>query len=201
MKRPIIFSFIMLFFLLLFSNPGCSQNSYRDNYMKPEKIMDSVGIKPGMIIGEAGAGEGYFTFWLSDRVGNKGRIYANDIDNSALEKITKRCDRENIQNITTIWGLVDDPLFPVDSLEIIIMMTAFHDFTKPVKWMNNVTSYMKPGAKLVIIDRDPDKWGNDDHFKTKEEILSIMKKTDFDLDKIETFLQRDNIYIFNIKEL
>ncbi len=200
MKRIKNLSLLILTIIFLISNPGCAQNNYRDSFMKPEKIMDSVGIKPGMIIGEAGAGEGYFTFWLSDRVGNKGRIYANDIDNSVLKKITKRCDSENIQNITTILGLVDDPRFPVDSLEIIIMMTAFHDFTKPVKWMQNVISYMKAGAKLVIIDQDPDKWGNASHFKTKEEILSIMKKTDFELDKIETFLQRDNIYIFKIKK-
>jgi hypothetical protein len=80
-------------------------------------------------------------------------------------------------------------------------MRAFHDFTKPIEWMKNVIPSMKSHASLVIIDLDPEKadrgW---DHFLTKQEILTIMEKTDFELDRIETFLERDNIYIFKLKE-
>lgn len=192
--------FILILPTILFTaDISYSQNSYRDRYMQPEKIMDVVGIKPGMIIGEAGTGEGYFTFWLSKRIGDTGKIYANDIDKRSLNKITNRCKNENISNIQTVVGDIDDPLFPVDTLDIVIMMMAFHDFTKPVEWMQNVISYMKPEAKLVIIDRDPKKLGGSyGHFLTKEEVLNIMNKTDFELVTIETFLQKDNIYIYTL---
>jgi ubiquinone/menaquinone biosynthesis C-methylase UbiE len=178
-----------------------AQNSYRDSWQQPEKIMDAVRIKEGMIIGEAGAGEGYFTFYLSKRVGKSGKVYANDIKKNVLEKVIERCQKDSIENISTILGEVSDPLFPKGELDMVIMMRAFHDFTKPIEWMKNVIPTMKTNAPLVIIDLDPEKadrgW---DHFLTKQEILTIMEKTDFELDRIETFLERDNIYIYKLKE-
>jgi predicted methyltransferase len=63
----------------------------RDTQLQPERVMDAVGIRPGMVIGEAGAGRGYFTFKLARRVGDTGRIYANDIDESALAHVRERC--------------------------------------------------------------------------------------------------------------
>jgi ubiquinone/menaquinone biosynthesis C-methylase UbiE len=200
MSKYKIIIFSLLTIILLSGNVSFAQNSYRDRQMQPEKIMDSVGIKPGMIIGEAGAGGGYFTFWISKRVGETGTVYANDIDKKELNKLKNKCEEENITNIQTVVGEIDNPLFPVDSLDMVTMMTAFHDFTKPVEWMNNVKKYLKPDAKLVIIDGDPEKLNsNRGHFLTQKEVLDIMKKTDFELVKIETFLVRDNIYIFKFK--
>jgi ubiquinone/menaquinone biosynthesis C-methylase UbiE len=161
--------------------------------------MDVIGVKPGMVIGEAGAGEGYFTFKLSKRVGDTGIIYANDIDEDALEKLQDRYERENIQNIKIVLGKLEDPLFPNNKLDMVIMVYVFHDLEKPVKFIQNVIPYLKPGASLVIIDRDPDKYGGEyDHFYTKEKVLSFMDQTDYKLEKIETFLERDNIYIYHL---
>lgn len=173
----------------------------RDAWQQPEKIMDVVEIKPGMVIGEAGAGRGYFTFYLSERVGSTGKVYANDIDKAALRSIERRCERDSITNITTILGKEADPLFPAGELDMVIMMRAFHHFSDPVTWMKNVQSSMKSGAPLIIIDQDPDKAGEGwNHFMTKAQVLASMQKTDFVLDRIETFLERDNIYIFVQKD-
>ena len=187
-------------FIILFLNV-CVAQSNRDALMQPEKVMDAIGIKPGMVIGEGGAGEGYFTFKLSRRVGNKGRIYANDIVERVLRVIERRCEREGITNITTIVGEVDDPLFPEGELDMVILVVAFHDFEKPVAWLENVKSSMKSDATLVIIERDPEKWGRGwNHFMTKEEILDIVKKADYELVRIETFLPTHNIYIFRLNQ-
>jgi ubiquinone/menaquinone biosynthesis C-methylase UbiE len=177
-----------------------ARDSDRDSWQQPEKIMDVVGIKPGMVIGEAGAGDGYFTFYLSKRVGENGKIYANDIKQDVLKEIEERCQSDSIHNITTIVGEVTDPLFPEGELDMVIMMRAFHDFEKPAEWMKNVIPGLKPGAQLVIIDPDPEKSGRGrGHFWTKEKVLSTMKETDFELVRIETFLERDNIYIYKLK--
>jgi ubiquinone/menaquinone biosynthesis C-methylase UbiE len=188
----------LAFFLILCT--AAAQTSVRDSWQQPEKIMDSLGIRPGMIIGEAGAGDGYFTFHLSKRVGSEGKIYANDIDNRALQKLSDRSKREDIQNIVTVLGKIDDPLFPKESLDCVVMMMAFHDFEKPVEWMKNVIPALKPGAFLAIIDPDPDKTKRDrDHFWTKKKVLSTMEKTDFVLVRLFTFLERDNIYVYRLK--
>ena len=105
--------------------------------------MDTIGVREGMVIGEAGAGRGYFSFKLAKRIGESGTLYANDIDANALRAISRRCVQEGILNIKTVEGKVADPLFPVKDLEMVFMIAAFHDFTEPVAWLKNVKKYMK----------------------------------------------------------
>jgi ubiquinone/menaquinone biosynthesis C-methylase UbiE len=194
-----IFHILFLIVVLLYS---CfAQSSRRDKSMRPELIMDTIGVKPGMIIGEVGAGEGYFTFKLSDRVGPEGKIYANDIKKSVLESIEEKSEEKNIENISVVKGETEDPLFPENELDMIVMMLVYHDLEKPVIFFRNLKKYLKPEANVVIIDRDPDRWGEDwDHFMTKKEILESVKKSDYELVGLETFLERDNIYIFRPKK-
>ncbi len=84
----------------------------RDAELQPERVMDAIGIRPGMVVGEAGAGRGYFTFKLARRVGETGKVYANDIDNDALAHVRERCRDESVRNIETVLGEVADPPFP-----------------------------------------------------------------------------------------
>ncbi len=199
MRRSFRIIFLMIFFLSLIYDWANAQNKYRDAQQQPEAIMDTIGVKEGMIIGEAGAGEGYFTFWLSKRVGETGKIYANDIKKSVLEKIKKRCERDSVTNITTILGKQNDPLFPDGELDMVVMMLAFHEFKDHAKWLENVKPSMKPDARLVIIERDPEKIGSGwDHFMKNDEILETVKKANFKLVRIETFLKNDNIFIFRL---
>lgn len=173
----------------------------RDSYHQPEKVMNVVGVKSGMTIGEVGAGRGYFTFHLSRRVGNTGKIYANDINTRVLASIRRKCEQEGISNIETIAGEVVDPLFPDDALDMVFIVNAFHDLAKPVELLNNIVPSLKPGGPVVIIDRDPDKLGGfNRHVLTQEEVLAHIKNSDFDLDRIETFLPQHNIYIIKVDE-
>jgi len=198
--RKIIFSILCLWIVTLFT--AQLQAESRDTWQQPEKIMDAVGVKPGMIIGELGAGEGYFTFRLSRRVGPKGKIYANDIVKKCLDTIRKRCQRENITNIETILGQIEDPLLPQGKMDMVIMVYAFHHFEKPVVLLKNLQSSLKPGAAMVIVERDPERFPgyNPGHFSTREEVLKQVKQAGFELSRIETFLPRDNIYIFHLSE-
>lgn len=199
-RTTLSFSLFVCFCLTLSWPETFAQSSRRDTWQQPEKIMDSLGIKSGMVIGEAGAGDGYFTFHLAKRVGTEGKVYANDIDKRALQRLFNRARREGVSNIDTVLGEVDDPLFPKGELDGVVLMMAFHDFEKPTEWMKNVMSALKPGAFLAIIDPDPDKTGRDrDHFWTKAKVLATMAKTDFALVHFFTFLERDNIYVYKVK--
>lgn len=186
----------LFIFLLMAVHIATGQNSYRDRRMQPERLMDSLGVDPGMIIGEAGAGQGYFTFWLSKRVGETGKVYANDIDKGALRSIRNRCKKEGIENIETIVGEVEDPLFPPQQMDMVVMMYVFHDLEKPAAFMKNVKRALKPGAHVGIIDRDPQRYSVDRyHFLTKEEVLKYLGQAGYEIVEIETFLERDNVYI------
>jgi ubiquinone/menaquinone biosynthesis C-methylase UbiE len=193
-KNVFVFVTITLSALCLFL-----QADVRDNDHQPDKVMDTVGVKPGMTIGEVCAGRGYFTFHLSRRVGDTGKIYANDIAGGALASIRRKCEEEGIANIETIVGEVEDPLFPEARLDMVFIVNAFHDLAKPVELLNNIVPGLKPGALVVIIDRDPAKVGGfNRHVLTQEEVLEHIENSDFDLDRIVTFLPQHNIYIIKV---
>ena len=184
-----------LFAVIILSNFCLAQSSRRDAKVQPERVMDAIGLKPGMVIGEAGAGRGYLTFKLIGRIGESGKIYANDIDKGVLKSIRNRCERERIHNITTVLGEVADPRFPVNDLDMIIMLHAFHDFEKKVEWLKNAKKYMKPRATLVIIDSHDPHTGLD-----KSKVSAMGEEAGLELVQYETFLQDDFIYVFKIGE-
>ncbi|MFA9455072.1 MAG: class I SAM-dependent methyltransferase [Candidatus Aminicenantaceae bacterium] len=185
--------------LLLFSSlPAIGAQDSRDRYHQPDTVMDLMGVKAGMVIGEVGAGSGYFTFHLARRVGESGKVYANDISRQALNSLEQRKEREGITHIETIVGELDDPLLP-QGLDMVFIVNAFHDITRQVALLNSLAPSLNPGAAVVIIDRDPEKlMDSAGHFLTQEEVLEKIEKSVFQLDRIETFLPQHNIYILRI---
>ena len=202
MKNTSIFFIILSSLLLLFSIDNVICQIGREEWQPPEQIMDSIGVKPGMIIGEPGAGRGYFTFYLARRVGEKGKVYANDISRSSLNAIEMRAEREGISNIETVMGEVTDPLFPDKNLDMVIMVYVLHMLDKPLPFMENIKKYMKPSTPLVIIEKDTHRErAHPPSFMTKRQILDTIQETNYELERIETFLPRDTIYIFKLKQL
>lgn len=196
-RRLFIRTILCISFIVGFTYSCESQDYDRDSWQRPEKVMDVIGVKPGMVIGEAGAGRGYFTFKLAKRVGDTGKIYANDISRRALNYIQGRCRREGIDNIEIILGEVENPLFPKSQMDMVIMVYVFHHLKRPVEFLKNIKPSLKPGAPLVILEQDPEK--SDEaigHFLKKEVILDKVKESGYELVWIETFLPKDNIYIY-----
>ncbi len=160
--------------------------------------MEVTGVKPGMVIGEIGAGHGYFTFWLSRGVGEKGKVYANDIDSSALAAIERTSAEEKVANIATVLGTVEDPRLPAGALDMVFMVNAFHDLERPVELLANLLPSLKPGATVVIMDRDPAR-APDRHFLPREKVEEIVGRSVFELVRVETFLRYHNLYILKAR--
>lgn len=159
--------------------------------------MDAAGVRAGMIIGEVGAGNGYFTYKLAQRIGPNGLIYANDIDQNSLRNIEAGARRRKLENIITVQGEVDNPLLPPGVMDLAIMVYVFHDLAKPVELLRNLKTSLKPSASLVILERDPEKMpGARGHFYDKDDLLKLATEAGFEFVRVETFLPRDNIYIF-----
>ena len=168
----------------------------RDTWQQPEKVLQVIGVKPGMVIGEPGAGRGYFTFKLARKVGPQGKIYANDIAGQELEIIKRRAVREGFTNIVICKGEIEDPLFPPGVMDMVFMSYVLHDLERPLPFLKNLKSCLKPGAPLVVLEQAPEKTGNTWHFWKREKILKTVQAAGYRLDHIETFLVKDNIYIF-----
>jgi ubiquinone/menaquinone biosynthesis C-methylase UbiE len=178
----------------------CLAEEPRETWQPPDQIMDAVGVVEGMRIGEAGAGSGYMTFPLAERVGAHGVVFANDISGSALATIERRAARDGVTNIKTVMGVVDDPLFPERRLDMVVMVYVLHMLEKPMEFLDNLPKYLESGAQLVIIERDTHhERAHYPSYMTKREILQTMAETTFVLEKTETFLPRDTIYVFTVR--
>lgn len=194
-------------FFILFS-PGSAQVGGSDpdawearwNKLQPaDRVMDAIGIKAGMNVGEVGAGRGRYAVSMAERVGPSGKIYANDIDEESLEYLNYRCKRDSISNIETILGTVTDPKLPAGKLDFVYFINTYHHIEKPVELLRNIIPGLKSGGCLAIIEHAPEKAvGMGTHGTPKETVLLQAKDAGFKLERIETFLEYDNIYIFKV---
>ncbi|NIM90966.1 MAG: methyltransferase domain-containing protein [Candidatus Aminicenantes bacterium] len=185
------------------------EKSIAEKLQPPEKVMDAIGVKPGMTIGEIGAGRGRYTVHLAGRVGPKGKIFANDIDENALSILRQRCQQENIVNIETILGKENDPLFPKKSLDMAFMVWVFHGLDNPGPLFKNLKPGLKPGAPLVIVDPIDSEIDLEREFAgekidpnsptIKERVEKAAEEAGFEIVRIETFLPKDYIFILKVK--
>jgi SAM-dependent methyltransferase len=166
----------------------------RDRDQQPEKVMDVIKLKEGMRVGEAGASYGYFTFKMSKRVGNAGTVYANDIDPTALQLIEQKCKSGNITNIKTVLGAVEDPLYPRNDLDMVVVFDCLFEFSEPLKWMKNARKYLKLGGKLVIVDPDPSKFANSD-FLSRKQIGDFGAKSGYSLIAVDDSFLKNHMII------
>lgn len=164
------------------------------------KVLDFMGVKPGMTVGEVGAGTGRVTVWLADRVGPAGKIFANDINQADLNHLAARCRKEGLNNVTTITGKVDDPCFPEKSLDIAFMTNTYHHLEKPLELVRNILPALKSGGYLVIVERDKDRSVHKDEATTREDFRKQMEQAGFTVVKEDTSMREDNMYLARPKK-
>ena len=163
----------------------------RDDKFQQYRLLDVGGVKPGMVVGEIGAGDGYLTFHLAARVGPTGKVYANDIvEEMALEIIRSRASKKGIAHIETILGAEDDPRFPKASLDLAFFLNSFHEVRKPVELLGNLVASLKPGAKVVIHEwlrqAAGEKGPTGDINYSREELLDLFARSPFMVETIDT---------------
>lgn len=131
-----------------------SDEESRDRVNEAETVMDRAGIHQGMTIADIGAGEGYYTMRLADRVGEKGRVLAQDINRGALDRLGERVTREQLDNVAIKEGAFDDPMLPENSFDRIFMVHMYHEVGEPYAFLWRMRSALKKGGQVIVVDRD-----------------------------------------------
>jgi ubiquinone/menaquinone biosynthesis C-methylase UbiE len=173
-----------------------------------DQVMDAVGIEPGMIVAEFGAGKGRYAVQVAARVGAKGKVYAEDIDEGALEYVKTRCERDTISNIETILGTVTDPKLPPASCDFVYCINTYHHIEEPVTLLRSITPALKPAGRLVIIEHSPEKSNKDGHkyheglaghraeYTPADTVMAQARRAGYDFIERHSFLEFDEIYVF-----
>jgi predicted methyltransferase len=124
----------------------------RDLWQRPDQVMDALGIADGSIVGDIGAGSGWFTIRLARRVGPQGIVYAEDVQQEMINAIIRRVSREGFTNVKPVFGLNHDPRLPPGSLDAVLMVDAYHEVQDRVTFLSNLAKSLKPQGRLGIVD-------------------------------------------------
>lgn len=130
---------------------GLLESPDRDQWNKPDQIMDALGIADGSVVAELGAGGGWFTVHLARRVGPNGVVYAEDIQSQMIEYIGRRVQREGLANVRTVLGTAKDPRLP-PGIDVVLIMDVYQEIEDPVTLLRNVERSLTPGGRIGIVN-------------------------------------------------
>jgi len=133
-------------------SPAQESGPERDAWQRPAEVMDELGIHTGSAVADVGCGRGYFTFKLAGRVGPQGRVYAEDVDNDALDAVRRQAKKEGLAQIEVISGAADDPRLPPSSVDVVLAMNTYHEWKKYDAMLQGLYRALRPGGRLGLID-------------------------------------------------
>lgn len=131
-----------------------STEDQRDNLGEAKVVMDLASIKAGMTVADIGAGEGYYTVRLAERVGRKGRVLAQDIDRGAITRMGQRVERDRLDNVSIKTGAPDDPRLPDNSFDRIFLVHMYHEVTEPYAFLWRMRPALRQGGQVIVVDAD-----------------------------------------------
>ena len=131
-----------------------STEQVRDDRNEAATVMDLAQIRPGMTVADIGAGEGYYTVRLAERVGADGRVLAQDIDRDALARLGDRVVRERLDNVSIKLGAEDDPRLPASSFDRIFLVHMYHEVSEPYAFLWRLRPALREGGQVIVVDVD-----------------------------------------------
>lgn len=168
----------------------------RDQWQMPDRVIATLGLKPGMSVADIGAGTGYFSTRLA-RVSPKVSVYAVDVEPAMVDHLKKRAQAEKLANVTAVLAAAASPNLaaPVD---VVLVVDTYHHLPDRPSYFRELRKSLKPGGRVAIVDfrkNAPD--GPPEHFRfTPQQIESEMKTAGYQLESSHDFLPRQHFMIF-----
>jgi len=171
----------------------------REAEEEPDKALDAIGIRPGMVVADVGAGTGYMSLRMARRVGATGKVYANDLQPEMLEKLRARAQREKVSNVETILGTEADPKLPAGKIDLVLLVDVYHEFSQPQNMLQKMRESLTPTGRLVLLEyrkEDPKIPIRLEHKMSVAEVKTEVEAEGYRLDEVIEKLPRQHIIVF-----
>jgi ubiquinone/menaquinone biosynthesis C-methylase UbiE len=168
----------------------------RDAWQMPDRVIETLGLKPRQIVADVGAGTGYFSVRLAKSAAAP-KVYAADIEPSMVQYLRDRASREGLKNVTAIQASGATPNLP-EPVDVILIVDTYHHIGDRETYFRKLTKSLKPGGRIAIIDFKPDSpEGPPKEFRfSLEKFKSEMSKAGYTLSAHYDFLPRQQFLIF-----
>lgn len=174
----------------------------RDTRVQEERtdlLLENLPIEPGDNVADIGAGSGYFSIPMARLTGPEGSVYAVDIQPEMLQIIEQRTTAEKITNINRVLATDKDPGLPANTIDMVLMVDAYHEFAWPFEVMSAVYESLAPGGKVVLIEyraEDPEVPILRLHKMTEEQVRKEMQALGLEFVENQDFLPRQHFLVF-----
>lgn len=170
----------------------------REAEEQPEKALDALKLKPGMVVADIGAGVGYMSLRMAKRVGPSGKVYANDLQPEMLARLRENAAKAKVANVITVLGDVDDPKLPANTMDLVLLVDVYHEFSQPQQMLRKIRETLKPDGRLVLLEyraEDPNVPINPEHKMTVAQVKAELEAEGFVLQPVIETLPRQHILI------
>ena len=129
-----------------------SDDPERRQWQDPEKILSSLGVAPGMVFIDVGCGDGYFALPAARRVGPQGKVYAVDIDASAIQRLRQQAAREGLDHLFADVGEAEETVVCEGCADYVFFGIDLHDFVNPARVLLNAKQMLGSGGRVIDLD-------------------------------------------------
>jgi ubiquinone/menaquinone biosynthesis C-methylase UbiE len=188
--------FLILSVLILIVEIGYAQYKKpdweeRDTWMNVPKIFELAEIGQGSVVADVGCHEGYLTMHLAQKVGESGKVYAVDVREDRLDKLDEYIKDRRLQNIKTIVGDYDNPKLPNETLDVVVIMDTYHEMDDYMKILDHIKKSLKPGGRIVIIEKFKEHMLNTSRVEQSEEHTLSLKYVKKELQKAGFLISKE----------
>jgi ubiquinone/menaquinone biosynthesis C-methylase UbiE len=124
----------------------------REKEEQPNRLVALVKFKPGEVVADVGAGSGYLTFRLAEKVGPTGKVLAVDVQPEMLDIIRSKMKKNNVTNVEPVLGTETDPKLPAGTVDTIVLVDVYHEFSQPYEMTDAMVKALKVGGRLVFAE-------------------------------------------------
>ena len=124
----------------------------RESEEDPERALDLIGIEPGTVVADVGAGSGYMTVRLAKRVGPNGTVLASDLQPVLLTAVRDKVRALQLTNVKTIQGTESDARLPEGTVDLALLFDVYHEFRNPQLMLQSIRRALKPDGRLVLVE-------------------------------------------------
>ena len=171
----------------------------RESEEHPDQALDAIGIQRGSMVADIGAGVGYFTWRLAERAGPGGVVYGEDIQQRMLDQLVKNIGARHLNNVRPVLGTLDDPKLPKNSLDLVLLVDVYHEFSEPEKMLDRIREALKPDGRIVFLEyraEDPKVPILEEHKMTVKQVRAEVQPEGYRFDKTIEVLPEQHIIIF-----